>query len=96
MTPFTYHRAASLDDALALLAKPGHVAIGGGTDLLVTIGEHLSAPAAVVDVRSLAESLGVAVGPDGAIRIGAAVRLADIAAHAAVRAHFPALALACE
>ena len=96
MTPFTYHRAASLHDALALLAKPGHVAIGGGTDLLVTIEEHLSAPVAVVDVRSLAESLGIAAGADGTIRIGAAVRLADIAAHAAVRAHFPALALACE
>src|SRR5688500_652626 len=57
--PFTYLRASSVDDALARLAAPGHAAIGGGTDLLVTIEEGLAAPSAVIDVRALAESLGV-------------------------------------
>jgi xanthine dehydrogenase YagS FAD-binding subunit len=94
--PFTYHRATSLDDALAQLARPGSTAIGGGTDLLVTIEERLVEPATVVDVRMLAESLGVAPAGDGGLRIGAAVRLADVAAHAAVRERYPALALACE
>ena len=96
MHPFTYHRAASLDDALARLDTPGHVAIGGGTDLLVTIEERLVAPSEVVDVRALAESLGIATTSDGGLRIGAAVRLADVAAHALVRERYPALALACE
>lgn len=96
MNPFAYHRATSVDDALAQLAMPGHVAIGGGTDLLVTIEEGLSAPLSVVDVRTLAESLGITPTGDGGLRIGAAVRLADLAADELVRTRFPALALACE
>ena len=96
MTPFTYHRAASLDDALARLAAPGHVAVGGGTDLLVTIEERLAAPTAVIDVRTVAESLGVTSTADGGLRIGGAERLADVAAHERVRARYPALAIACE
>lgn len=72
------------------------MAIGGGTDLLVTIEERLARPDTVVDVRMLAESLGISPAADGGLRIGAAMRLADIAAHAEVRERFPALALACE
>ena len=96
MNSFAYHRATSLDDALGHLALPGHVAIGGGTDLLVTIEERLAAPSTVVDVRELAESLGVTATASGGVRIGAGVRLADVAAHALVRERYPALALACE
>ena len=96
MIPFAYHRAATLDDALARLDAPGHVAIGGGTDLLVAIEERLVAPTTVVDVRALAELLGVTATSDGGVRIGAAVRLADVATHALVRERYPALALACE
>jgi xanthine dehydrogenase YagS FAD-binding subunit len=96
VNPFAYHRATSIDDAVARLASPGNVAIGGGTDLLVTIEEGLAAPTSVVDVRTLTESLGITAALDGALRIGAAVRLADVAAHELVRSRFPALALACE
>ena len=95
MAPFHYHKEADLPAALSRLAKPGHVAIGGGTDLLVTIGEGLVAPSAVVDVRWLAESTGISETSTG-LRIGAATRLADVAAHALVRASYPALATACE
>ena len=96
MSPFTYHRAATLDDALAQLGAPGHVAIGGGTDLLVTIEERLADPRVVVDVRSLAESLGIAPTAGGGMRIGAAEKLADVASHELVRTRYPALSLACE
>lgn len=96
MPPFTYHRAETLDDALAQLASPATLPIGGGTDLLVTIDEGLAHPDAVVDVRALAESLGVTPTADGGLRIGASVRLADLAVHPAVRERYPALALACE
>jgi xanthine dehydrogenase YagS FAD-binding subunit len=94
--PFVYHRATSLDEALAHLAEPGCVAIGGGTDLLVTIEERLVDPRAVVDVRALAESLGIVTSADGGLRIGAAVRLADVASDPGVRERYPALAIACE
>jgi xanthine dehydrogenase YagS FAD-binding subunit len=95
VTPFTYHRATSLDDAVAQLAVPGHVAIGGGTDLLVTIEERLAAPSAVIDVRALAQSVGIDSTADGGLRIGGAVRLADVAAHDLVKTRYPALAAAC-
>jgi xanthine dehydrogenase YagS FAD-binding subunit len=62
----------------------------------VTIEERLVQPSAVVDVRDLAESLGVRQAEGGALRIGAAVRLADIAEHPLVRERYPALAVACE
>jgi xanthine dehydrogenase YagS FAD-binding subunit len=62
----------------------------------VTIEERLAQPSAVVDVRDLAESLGVSQAEDGGLRIGAAVRLADIAEHPLVRERYPALAVACE
>ena len=70
--------------------------IGGGTDLLVTIEEGLAHPEGVVDVRAIAESLGIAAAPDGSLRVGGACRLDDIATHAVVRDSFPLLASACE
>ncbi len=94
--PFAYAKAATLADALESLAVPGRLPIGGGTDLLVTIEEGLAHPAGVVDVRELPESLGVVVDVAGALRIGAACRLADVAAHVLVRSRFPVLAAACE
>jgi xanthine dehydrogenase YagS FAD-binding subunit len=47
-------------------------------------------------VRALAESLGIAETKDGSVRIGAAVRLAEVAAHPLIRDRYPALAIACE
>ena len=95
MSPFSYHKPATLDAALILLAEPAHMPIGGGTDLLVTIEEQLAAPAAVVDVRALDESLGITMLPDGGLRLGGAERLADIARHELVRDRYPGLAAAC-
>ena len=96
MSPFQYIRETALPAALARVAQPGQMPIGGGTDLLVTIEEGLAHPEGVVDVRQLAESLGISSAPDGSLRIGGACRLDDIAAHAVVRDSFPLLASACE
>ena len=96
MSPYDYHRESTLADALARLALPGHMAIGGGTDLVVTIAEGLAHPDAVIDVRGVVESLGIAVDGDDALRIGAAERLDDVAANALVRERYPLLASACE
>lgn len=95
MPPFNYERATSLADATARLTKPGTLPLGGGTDLLVSIEDGLYAPGALVDLRAIPGARGIRVTPDGGLRIGATTRIADIAAHAAVRAHFPALAEAC-
>ncbi|MES2177481.1 MAG: xanthine dehydrogenase family protein subunit M [Gemmatimonadota bacterium] len=96
MSTFEYQRPESLPDALRLLAAPSHVALGGGTDLLVTIDEGLATPSAVVDVRWLAESQGVVSQADGSVRIGGACRLDAIAENAVVRERFPMLASACD
>lgn len=95
MSPFAYHHETALSAALARLAAPGQVPIGGGTDLLVTIEEGLAHPEGVVDVRSVAESLGIAADANGWLRIGGACRLADIAEHETVLDKYPLLASAC-
>jgi xanthine dehydrogenase YagS FAD-binding subunit len=90
--PFGYHRALTLADAAAQLASQGAVAIGGGTDLLVTIEEGLVAPERVIDVRELPGSREITVNADGSVRIGGGVRIAELAAHAVIREKFAALA----
>ena len=69
--------------------------MGGGTDLLDTIEVGLSDAAGVVDVRSLAELQGISTSENGALRIGAACVLADIATDAAVLRDFSLLATVC-
>ena len=92
MRPFRYHRPASPDDALAALGTAGSVPLGGGTDLLVTMKEGLAEPEQLVDVRHLRGARDITVRPDGSVRFGGAVRIADIAAHAVIRERFAALA----
>ncbi len=96
MSPFTYHREVELESALARLALPGQMPIGGGTDLLVTIEEGLVHPGGVVDVRALVEAMGVTADADGGIRVGGACRLADIAGDERITTRYPLLASACE
>jgi xanthine dehydrogenase YagS FAD-binding subunit len=94
--PFAYHAAASLDDAVRQLASPGAAPLGGGTDLLVCIDEGLASPHTLVDLRTVPGARGIALEPDGSLRIGAATRIHAIARDAAVRERWPALAQACE
>ncbi len=90
--PFRYHRPGSAADALVALAAPESVALGGGTDLLVTMKEGLVEPEHLVDVRHLRGAREITVRADGSMRIGGAVRIADIAAHDTIRKNFASLA----
>ncbi len=96
MTGFAYLRPTSLDEALEALRDPASCVIGGGTDLLTCIDEGIATPGRVVDVRALAELRGISLASDGSARIGAAVRIADLAAHVPLRANFPLLADAAQ
>jgi xanthine dehydrogenase YagS FAD-binding subunit len=96
MHPFAYHRADSLADAVRHMADAGTMPLGGGTDLLVLIGEGLATPKALVDLRRLPHSRGVTVETDGVVRIGAATRVSDLAEDTIISERFPALAQACE
>lgn len=95
MRAFTYHRPASLDDAVVGLSRADAYPLGGGTDLLVCVDEGIATPASVVDLRGIGDFGDITVLPDGGLRIGAAARVADIAAHEEGRARFPVLADAC-
>lgn len=95
MSRFTYERPRTLDAALASLASGDAMPVGGGTDLVPWIDEGLASPARVVDVRDWPGADAIELAED-ALRIGAGARIADIAAHPAVRERFPVLAQACE
>ena len=97
MSGFAYERPTTLAAALASVSLPNGRAlpIAGGTDLLVWIDEGLASPERVVDVRGLPGLDEIVRRPDGSLRIGAAARIADIAADAAVRDGFALLAEAC-
>lgn len=95
MTGFAHQRPATIDEALAALAGEGAMPVGGGTDLLTWIDEGLAAPGLLVDVRAWPGADAIEVGGDGGARIGAAALIAELAAHAGLRARFPALADAC-
>jgi xanthine dehydrogenase YagS FAD-binding subunit len=92
MKHFDYRRPASPADALTALGVPGSVALGGGTDLLVTMKEGLVDPAHLVDVRHLKGARDITLRDDGSARLGGAVRIADLAAHEVIRERFGALA----
>jgi xanthine dehydrogenase YagS FAD-binding subunit len=94
--PFAYHRATSAAEAVSLLATSDAAPLGGGTDLLVCIEERIIAPSILVDLRHIAGADAISVLDNGDLRIGAGVRIDDIANNAEVRRQFPALAQACE
>ena len=91
-----YVRPANTADASGLLARADTVALGGGTDLLVTMREGLVRPRTVVDLRGLPDSDSVTWLEDGSLRLGASATIAAIAADERVQTQFAVLAQACE
>jgi carbon-monoxide dehydrogenase medium subunit len=90
--PFDYHRPASLDEALALLARLGPDAkvLAGGQSLAPMLNMRLARPAHLVDINDLAEH-GRIVERDGWIEVGALARHADVAASPLLAARCPLL-----
>jgi len=93
---YEYHRPTSLDEALDLLSRhSGDVMpIAGGTDLMPNMKHQLFTPGHLVGLRGVSELKGVTE-REGAIRLGAAESLADIAASSLIRQALPSLAAAC-
>jgi len=87
-------RPATIDEAARALAENGAQALAGGTDLLPNLRRGLGAPRALVDLTAVDGLGSLTVQADGSLRAGAAVTLATLAADAAVRAGWPALAVA--
>lgn len=95
MSPLDFQRETSLAAALERLRVPGWVPMGGGNDLLATMEQGLAHPAGAVDVRALLELQGIAAGEDGAVRIGGACLITEIAGSPVIHRYYPLLVQAC-
>ncbi|WLQ38924.1 xanthine dehydrogenase family protein subunit M [Streptomyces laculatispora] len=94
MREFGYERVFDVSGAVALLGTdPEARFLGGGTNLVDLMKAGVERPALLVDVRELPLDT-VEFTPDSGLRIGATVTNSDLAAHAEVRRHYPALAQA--
>ncbi len=87
-------RPDSLAEAVAAHGGSAEaVYVAGGTDLLVNLRRGIDPGATrLVDLSAVAELGGIDRAPDGGLRIGAGVTLARLAADAAVRQSWPAIA----
>lgn len=87
------YRATSVDDAIsALAADEQAMLISGGTDVLVQVREGRHAGARLVSINGLKEINGITMEENGDIVIGATTVFSQIAKHAFIKEHLPALA----
>lgn len=97
MKAFAYVNARNQAEALAALstARRGRVVpLAGGMDLLGLMKDYIVTPDVVVNVKSLPAD--ITVPAQGQAVIGAAARLADVAAHDGLKKAYPAFAEAAE
>jgi aerobic carbon-monoxide dehydrogenase medium subunit len=89
---FGYHRPASVDEALALLARFGADAklIAGGQSLVPMMNMRLASPAQLVDINDLSELAQMRVRGDR-LEVGALARHRAIAESALAAEHCPLL-----
>lgn len=87
---FQYERAASVEHALALLAKYGPQArvVAGGHSLLPMMKLRLAQPEALIDINDVRELAGITL-EGGHLNIGAMVRHAELLADPVVGERFP-------
>jgi xanthine dehydrogenase YagS FAD-binding subunit len=90
MRNFDYARAASLDEARHLAARPGAMLLAGGTTLLDLAKCGVAEPEQVIDITHLKGLDAIKVDRAGAF-IGALAKMSHVADHAAIRKEFPAI-----
>jgi xanthine dehydrogenase YagS FAD-binding subunit len=91
---FAYVRPGTLTEAVKLLSAPGARAHAGGTDLLGCLRDEVFRAGTVVSLTKIDELRGMAASADGGLRIGALTTVAELAAHAAIKERYAALAQA--
>lgn len=92
MYDFTYHKPATVADAVKLLAAdPDAKAVSGGHTLIPALKHRLNKPSALVDLSGIAEMKGIRR-QGNAIVIGALTRHVEVATSAEVKAAIPMLA----
>ena len=75
----------------ARTAHPQAQLLGGGTDLVVNMRRGIVAPAVLIDMNGVAELRAIRADAQG-LEIGASVRLAEVAQHPGVIAHYRVVA----
>jgi len=91
MRPFAYAHAATLDDALEAAREPGTAVLAGGTELLNWLRLGIAAPDRVLDITRVAGLDRIEPLAGGGLRIGALVRLNDVAADERVARDWPVM-----
>lgn len=79
--PFTYHRAASVEEAVALLAEHAEdepKVLAGGQSLVAVMNLRLARPGALVDVGRIPGLRHVTPESSGGLAVGALARHADV------------------
>jgi xanthine dehydrogenase YagS FAD-binding subunit len=94
MQTFGYGRAANVHQALAEGMAADTAFLAGGTELLNWLRLGITAPARVIDISRLKELEGIERLPNGGLRIGALMRLSDVAQNADVARGYLVLAQA--
>ena len=88
----TYHRASSVDEAVALFAKGKEAKfLAGGQTLIPVMKQRLAAPSDVIDLAKIKELVGIETSGD-TLTIKAATTHFDVAQSGAVQKAIPALA----
>src|SRR5258705_10244376 len=97
MPAFELCQPATIDDALALLAKHGSDAwvLAGGLDSFDWLKDRIKRPKAVVDLSQVKELRGVRTAGDG-LEIGATTTLTEVVRHPLVREKYGILMEAAE
>src|SRR5580704_6974074 len=92
MNRFEVITPADVASASRLLAEDGNVAFAGGVDVVDLSKQSIVSPTALVNLKGLKELGGIEVRPSGELRLGATVKLSEVAEHPAIRAKFTAIA----
>ena len=94
MKAFAYVNPANERDAVAALRTDGiALPLAGGMDLLARMKDFIDSPDRIVNVKNALEAT-VTAAPDGGLRIGAAMKIADLIEHPQVIALYPAVTAA--
>ena len=95
MKPFSYVNPANEREAVrALSAEPDKVMpLAGGQDLLARLKDYVAQPDRIVNVKGALDATVTPV-PGGGLKIGAAMKLVDLAEHPQVVKLYPAIARA--
>jgi xanthine dehydrogenase YagS FAD-binding subunit len=96
MGPLTYKRVSVPAVSVSLLRDDAEaMLLAGGTELVNWLKMGVVRPTRLLDISGLPGMAGIGLDADG-LRVGALVRMADLASHPGVRREYPAIAEALD